>query len=127
VPGSPSLAGSVQLRQAARIIHPTSLAISDDGVYLLFAVGGSIQLATRAAAVRAVMSAGAGASVAFALGRTMPPSRRAETGVMTIHDVPGSACSKRWRWMMDRFEIVAGLGFRRTVRGCSWPRPPRNR
>jgi len=111
LPGSPSLAGSLPLRQAARAIHPTSLAISDDGVYLLFAVGGSINLASQSGGVRAVMSAGAGASVAFAPGAHDAAIAARGTGVMMIHDVPGSAVQQTLTADDGSFEIVAGLGF----------------
>jgi hypothetical protein len=111
LPGSPSLAGSLSLRQAARTIHPTSLAISDDGAYLLFAVGGAIQLASQSGGVRAVMSAGAGASVAFAPGGHNAAIAARGTGVMTISDVPGSAVQQTLAADDGSFEIVAGLGF----------------
>jgi hypothetical protein len=111
LPGSPSLAGSLALRQGARAIHPTSLAISDDGAYLLFAVGGSIQLASQSGGVRAVISAGAGASVAFAPGAHDAAIAARGTGVMMIRDVPGSAVQQNLAVDDGSFEVVAGLGF----------------
>ena len=82
-------------------MHPTSLALSDDGGYILFAVGGSIQLASQSGGVRGVMTAVAGASVAFAPGGHDAAVAARGIGAVLIHDVPGAAyTSKRSRRTM---------------------------
>ena len=111
LPGAPSLAGSIELRESARAAHTTSLAVSDDGAYLLFAVGASIQLASQSGGVRAVMPAGTGASVAFAPGGHDAAIAARGTGVLSIRDVPGAAAQQTLAADDGSFEIVAGLGF----------------
>jgi hypothetical protein len=112
LPGSPVLAGSLPLRQGAQSIHPTSLAVSDDGTYLLFAVGSSIQLASQSGGVRGVMTAGAGASVAFAPGSGYNAAVAARgTGAVLIQNVAGSAAQQTLAVDDGSFEVVAGLSF----------------
>jgi hypothetical protein len=111
LPGAPSLAGSLQLGQASRTVHPTSLAVSDDGAYVLFAVGGSIQLASQSGGVRGVMSAGARASVAFAPGGHDAAVAARGTGLMLISDVPGAAAQQTLAAGDQSFQIVAGLSY----------------
>jgi len=112
LPGSPSVVGSVQLRQGARTINPTSLAVSDDGVYLLFAVGGSIQLASQSGGVRAVMTSGVGASVAFAPGASYNAAVAARgTGAVLIQNVTGGAAQQTLAADDASFQVVAGLSF----------------
>jgi hypothetical protein len=112
LPGSPSLAGSLLLRQGAQSIHPTSFAVSDDGVYLLFAVGSSIQVASQSGGVRGVMAAGAGASVAFAPGGSYNAAVAARgTGVVLIQNVPGGASQQTLSADGASFKEVAGLSF----------------
>lgn len=112
LPGSPSLIGSVQLRQGTHSLHPTSLAVSDDGVYLLFAVGGSIQLASQSGGVRAVMPAGVGSSVAFAPGGGYNAAVAARgTGAVLIQNVTAGAAQQTLAVDDASFQAVAGLSF----------------
>jgi hypothetical protein len=111
LPGAPSLAGSIQLGSGPRSPHPTSFAISDDGAYLLFAVGEAIQLASQSGGVRGVMSAGAGASVAFAPGGHDAAVAARGTGAVLISDVPGAAAQQTLAAGDQSFQIVAGLSF----------------
>jgi hypothetical protein len=113
LPGTPSLAGSVELRQGTRGagLAVTSLAVSDDGAYLLFAVGGSIQLASRSGGVRGVMTAGNGASVAFAPGGHDAAVAARGTGAVLIRDVAGAAAQQTLAADDAPFQIVAGLSF----------------
>jgi hypothetical protein len=111
LPGSPSLAGAVQLGMGTRSVHPASLAISDDGVYLLFAVDGSIQLASQSGGVRGVTSVGASASVAFAPGAHDAAIAARGTGLILISDVPGTAAQHTLAAGDPSFQAVAGLSF----------------
>jgi hypothetical protein len=113
LPGAPALAGSVELRQGSRGGGPaiTSLAVSDDGVYLLYTVGGSIQLASQSGGIRSVMTAGNGSSVAFAPGGHDAAVAARGTGAVLIHDVPGAAARQTLTAGDAPFEIIAGLSF----------------
>ncbi len=111
LPGAPSLAGSLTLKQGARFIHPTSLAVSDDGAYLLFGAGADIQLASRAGGVRGVMTAGTGASVAFASGGHDAAVAARGTGAVLIRDVPGAAAQQTLAAGDASFQKIAGLAF----------------
>jgi hypothetical protein len=111
LPGAPTLAGTLQMRQAAGQIHPDSLAVSDDGVYLLFSTGGSIQLASQSGGIRGVMTAGAGASVAFAPGGYDAAVAARGTGAVLITNVPGSAAQQTLAAGDASFQVIAGLGF----------------
>jgi hypothetical protein len=112
LPGTPSLAGSVQLRQEGKPLHPTSFAVSDDGTYVLFAVGGSIQLASQSGGVRGVMSAGAGAAVAFAPGAGYNAAVAARgTGAVLIQNVAGGSAQQTLAASDASFQAIAGLSF----------------
>jgi len=69
LPDSPALAGTLDLGGA-----PSAFALSDDGAYLLYALGGSIQL-LGAVSNRLLMSAGDGALAAFCHPGDDPPVR----------------------------------------------------
>jgi hypothetical protein len=111
LPGSPSLAGSIQLREGARSLRPTAFAVSDDGAYLLFALGGSIQLASQSGGVRGVLTAGSGASVAFAPGAHDAAIASSAAGAVLVKDVAGAAAQQTLTAADDSFQTVAGLGF----------------
>jgi len=111
LPGSPAFAGSVELGAGPRGVHPTSLAVSDDGVYLLFAVGGSVQLASQSGGVRNVMPAGEHASVAFAPGGYNAAVAARGTGAVLISDVPGASAQQTLTAGDQPFQIVAGVSF----------------
>lgn len=89
----------------------SSLAVSDDGGYLLAADGTSIQLATRNGVVRPVIKAGGGAVVAFAPGGHDAAIAAHGTGALLIRDVPGAATQQSLAADGPAFESVAGVGF----------------
>jgi hypothetical protein len=87
LPDSPALAGAVDAGGA-----PGSLAVSDDGAFLLFAASGSIRLQGTAGANRKLMDAGDGALVAFArAGHDAAVADPGGAGVVLFRDVAGAS------------------------------------
>jgi hypothetical protein len=96
LPGNPALAGGVTLEEPKAAARPSavSLAVSDDGAWLLLARGTNLQLLPASGASSATLAPiGGSAVVAFA-----PASHDAAMssgGVLTwIHDAAGSASSQ---------------------------------
>ena len=76
LPDAPTAAAPIRLRANPRSRRqlPETLAISDDGAYLLYSSGGPIELIGVAGNNRQVMESGAGAVAAFDPAITTPPS-----------------------------------------------------
>ncbi len=118
LPNTPKVADAFTLGHGARNARPTiaSMALSDDGAYLLFSAGGSIQLANASEGSRVLTSAGFGAAVAFA-----PNSRDAAiaapgTGALILHDVANTAAPQPVAADDPAFAQIAGIAFESTGR-----------
>jgi hypothetical protein len=114
LPASPTVAATIALNEAAprggRRIPPT-LAVSDDGAYLLAALGGAIQLGSQNGVVRPVMQTGANAVIAFAPGAHDAAVAARGTGAMLIRDVPGAAAQQLLAADGPSFNATAGIAF----------------
>jgi len=84
----------------------SSLAVSDDGGYLLAAEGTSVQLASKNGVVRPVIKSGGGAVVAFA-----PGGHDAAIAALLIRDVPETASEQSLAADGPAFDSIAGIGF----------------
>jgi hypothetical protein len=114
LPGSPVIAFSVSLAAAAprRGRHAVpSLAVSDDGAYLLAAQNGSVQLASRNGVVRPVIRTGGDAVVAFAPGNHDAAIAAHGTGALLIRDVPGVSAQQPLAADGDAFNAPVGVAF----------------
>ena len=88
-----------------------SVALSDDGAYLIFSAGGSIQLSNASEGSRVLMNAGFGAAVAFVPGAHDAAVVARGTGVVLIHDAPNTAAQQMLVGDDDAFAQIAGLAF----------------
>jgi hypothetical protein len=118
LPSSPKVADAFLLGHGARNARPSvsSMTLTDDGAYLLFSAGGSIQLANASEGSRVLTSAGFGAAVAFA-----PNSRDAAiaapgTGALILHDVANTAVPQPLAADDAAFAQIAGIAFEPTGR-----------
>jgi hypothetical protein len=113
LPGSPAAAAAFTLSHGVRGMRPAlgSAALSDDGAYLLFSAGGSIQLANATEGSRVLMTAGFGAAVAFAPGGHDAAVAARGTGAVMIHDVPNTASQQLLAPDDSAFAQLAGLAF----------------
>ena len=115
LPSSPSIATTASLvsRAAAKRAHRDvpALAVSDDGGYLLAAMNGSVQLASKNGVVRPVMQTGSQAVVAFAPGSHDAAIAAHGTGALLIRDVAGTAAQQPLASDGPAFTSPAGIGF----------------
>jgi WD40 repeat protein len=74
-----------------RLSRAGSLAISDDGAYLLFVTGGAVQLIGTAGDGHKLMDAGPGALVAFAAGGRDAAIAWGGEGLVTFRDLTGAS------------------------------------
>jgi hypothetical protein len=122
LPDSPVLAGTLEFRaevtepQAAsfrgpRRMNSGSLAVSDDGAYVLLADSNSVRLLGIAGVNRTLTDAGAGALVAFAAhGHDAAVAGAADDGLVLFRDVAG-ASERRVPAPGKELAIPAGLAF----------------
>lgn len=121
LPASPAVAGTISLNTSAaapgrgseghgRSAAP-ALAVSDDGGYLLAALGNSIQLASQNGGVRPVIQTGADAVMAFAPGGHDAAIAARGTGAILIRDVPGAAAQQPLADDGPAFNAIAGIAF----------------
>jgi sugar lactone lactonase YvrE len=107
LPDAPALAGAVDAGEA-----PGSLAVSDDGAFLLFAAGGSIRLLGTAGGNRKLMDAGDGALVAFArAGHDAAVADPGGAGVVLFRDVAGASTQSVLAPPDDSTAAPVGLAF----------------
>jgi len=106
LPDSPALAGTLDLGGA-----PSAFALSDDGAYLLYALGGSIQL-LGAGSNRLLMSTGDGALAAFAPANhdaaVLDP---AGAGAVLFRDLAGASVQSVLSPPDDGLASPVGLAF----------------
>ena len=107
LPDAPALAGTVDAGGA-----PGSLAVSDDGAFLLFAAGGSIRLLGTAGGNRKLMDAGDGALVSFASGgHDAAVADPGGAGVVLFRDVAGASTQSALAPAGDTLAAPVGLAF----------------
>ena len=113
LPGSPSVPAAFNLAHSPRMAKPamTSMAVSDDGVDLLFVAGGSLQLANAAEGSRTLLSPGVGAMAAFAPGARDAAVVSRDGGVILIRDVANAAAQQTLAPGDAAFASIAGLAF----------------
>jgi hypothetical protein len=113
LPASPKVADAFTLAHAVRNPHAVfaSLALSDDGAYLIFSAGGTIQLANASEGSRVLMNAGFDAAVAFAPGAHDAAVAARGTGVVLIHDAANTAVEQTLAGDDAAFTQVTGMAF----------------
>ncbi len=117
LPAAPKVTGTLQLEPQSGIsprrlrTAMPSLAISDDGAYVLYASGNSIRLANPNEGSRQVITAGYGAALAFAPGGHDAAVAARGTGVVLIRDVPNVAAQQPLAADDPALDSIAGLAF----------------
>lgn len=107
LPDAPAVAGSLDLDSA-----PSSMAVSDDGNYLLFAAGGPIRLLGTAGDNRKLMDAGEGALVAFASrSHDAAVSDPVGAGLVLFRDLTGASRQTTVAAPDDATASPVGLAF----------------
>jgi hypothetical protein len=114
LPGAPVVSATIPL-SAPDPRHPRrvapALAVSDDGAYLLVALGNSIQLASKNGVVRPVIQTGADAVVAFAPGGHDAAVAARGNSAMLIRDVPGASSQQILAADGPAFNVPVGIAF----------------
>jgi hypothetical protein len=97
LPDAPVVAGNIRLRINPRQAHavPDTLAISDDGAYLLYSTGGPIELIGVAGDNRRVVARRAGSLAAFAPGGHDAAIIDSDNLVL-FQDIAGAATERRF-------------------------------
>jgi hypothetical protein len=114
LPGAPALAGTMALSETtARRGRRTapSMAVSDDGAYILAALNGAVQLASQNGVVRPAVQTGPDAVMAFAPGGHDAAVAARGTGAILIRDVPGAAGQQILASDGPLFNATAGIAF----------------
>ncbi len=114
LPGSPALAGTMALSEATprRGRHTApSMAVSDDGAYVLAALNGAVQLASQNGVVRPAIQTGPDAVMAFAPGGHDAAVAARGTGAILIRDVAGSAGQQILASDGPSFSATVGIAF----------------
>ena len=110
LPDAPVLTGTVDLGGAPG--GPGSLALSDDGAFVLVAGGGSIRLLGVTGENRSLMEGAAGALVAFAPGgHDAAIADPAGAGLVLFRDLTGAAEARLLAAPDDGMASPAGLAF----------------
>jgi hypothetical protein len=108
LPDAPALGGTVDLGGAPA----GSLALSDDGAFVLLAAGGSIRLLGTSGENRSLMNTGAGALVAFAPGgHDAAVADPTGAGLVAFRDVTGAVERRLLAAPDDGIASPAGLAF----------------
>jgi DNA-binding beta-propeller fold protein YncE len=108
LPDAPAITATLDVGGAA----PGSLAISDDGAFLLFAAGGSALVAGTTGGSRRLMDVGDGVLTAFApAGHDAAVADPTGAGVVLFRDVAGAATRSLLAPPDDSIASPAGLAF----------------
>jgi hypothetical protein len=117
LPASPSIAATIRLEAAPRLgraaqrhVVPT-VAVSDDGAFLLAAMDGAVKLASQNGVVRTAVPAGENAVMAFAPGGHDAAVAASGTGAMLITDVAGTAAQQLLTGDDPFFSALGGIAF----------------